>query len=110
MIFDYGKIIKNNTFRDSVELFDTYSSFYNVKFDFSYNEFENFINNLYMLYEDHKEIYKYRSDMQQFLLYAIDNKTKCSKKIITLEDILDSIYEIKTNKDDNNIIDKCYIK
>ena len=105
MIYEYSKIIKNNTYNDGINLFNIIPYFYNVELVFSANEFRNFLNNLYNIYEYHNEIYKYRDDVKKYLIHAINSKQKSDNKKLVIEDILDSIWEVKTSED-NDTIDK----
>ncbi len=89
--------IKSRTIRNSVELFSAAHFSYGVNCDFDSGKFENFINNTYSIYEYHNEIYKYEKDMGTFLGHAIATSIEKGKKRITIEDILDSIWEVKTS-------------
>ena len=88
-------VIKNKTIYDSLDLFGKAKSLYGISYSFSMKNFENFAINLF-------DIYKYRQDVRIFLEHAIVSNIEKGKKILTLEDISDSIWNVKTNSDKDN--------
>ena len=95
-------VIKNKTIYDSLDLFGKAKSLYGISYSFSMKNFENFAINLFDIYKYNNEIYKYRQDVRIFLEHAIVSNIEKGKKILTLEDISDSIWNVKTNSDKDN--------
>lgn len=95
-------VIKNKTIYDGLDLFGKAKSLYGISYSFSMKNFENFAINLFDVYKYNNEIYKYRQDVRIFLEHAIVSNIEKGKKILTLEDISDSIWNVKTNSDKDN--------
>lgn len=98
-MYRISDFIKNRTIRKSVELFNIANLSFGVECSFSLGKFENFIDNTYKLYEYNNEVFKYEEDIDTFLRYTIMKKVFNNKRRITIENILDSIWEVKTNDD-----------
>lgn len=98
-MYRISNFIKNRTIRKSVELFNIANISCGVYCDFSSGEFENFIDNTYNLYEYHNKVHQYEEDIDTFIRYTIMKKVSINKRKITIENILDSIWEVKTNDD-----------
>lgn len=96
-MYNISDFIKNRTIRKSVELFSIANISCGVNCEFSSGEFENFIDTTYDLYEYHNRIYQYEEDIDAFIRYTIMKKISNNKRKITIENILDSIWEVKTN-------------
>ncbi len=100
-MYNISDFIKNRTIHKSVELFSIARISFGISCDFSSAEFEKLIDEIYKLYEYHNDIYKYEEDIDIFLRYTIMNGIRNGRKKITSEDILDSIWEVKTNRNLN---------
>ena len=101
-MYYFESVIKNKTIYDGFDLFGRAKSLYGISYSFSMKNFENFANNLFDIYKYNNEIYKYSEDVHIFLEHAIVSNIEKGKKILTLEDIRDSIWNIKTNSDKDN--------
>ncbi len=88
--------IQNKTMGDSIKFFSEIYFLYGIETKFTYKKFENFISNLYDIYQFRGEIYKYREDVRLFLGNALIITIMEGRTNITIENILDSIWDIKS--------------
>lgn len=101
-MYYFETVIKNKTIYDGLYLFGRAKSLYDISYDFSMKSFESFANDLFDIYKYNNEIYKYSEDVHIFLEHAILSNVEKDKKRLTLEDIRDSIWDVKTNSDKDN--------
>ncbi len=97
-IIDFSEEIKKRVLDTGKEKFNQ-SLACGIQLGFSMHEFESLNNNLYQLYQFKGEITHYIGDMDLFITNAIVAQMESSSRVLNLEDILDSIWDITVNKD-----------
>lgn len=104
-IYEFGKVIKEKVISNSMKLICDASNSYGINFDFEFSDFVRLSDNLYNVYEYKQEVYKYEQDMDVFLTFTIINSVETGKENVKIEDILDTIYEVKTT-DEKKLAEK----
>lgn len=97
MVYRYKDIIKNDVYNYGINLINYASELYGINFDFGCEKYKKFLNDMWSTYKYKQEIYNYKQEMKDILDYAIATNMEKNKKIVTIVDLIDSIYEIKTN-------------
>lgn len=97
-IIDFSEQLKKRVLSTSKERFNQ-SLVCGIKLGFSMQEFESFNQTLYQLYQSKQNILRYVEDMDLFVTNAIISKIESPNKVLKLEDILDSIWDVTVNKD-----------
>lgn len=90
---------KEKVYNNSILYFSYVSYLYDIEIDITIKKLKNFNDNLFDIYKRKQEIYKYENDMILFLETAVSNTISNNRKILNLETILDSIFEIKTKEE-----------
>ena len=102
-VCNFSDLIKSKVISNSVGFLGDISSNYGISYDFSYADFVKFNNNLFSMYEYKKEIYKYEEDMEMFLIATMIDSIENNKKKISIEDILDGIFLVRTSNYEDNM-------
>lgn len=97
-VIDFSETLKKRVLSTSKERFNQ-SLACGIKLGFSMQEFESFNQTLYQLYQFKKNVIHYVEDMDLFITNAIISKMESPNRVLKLEDILDSIWDITVNKD-----------
>ena len=101
-IYNFSDLIKSKVIANSVGFLYDISIDYDISYEFSYTEFVRFNNNLFSMYEYRKDVYKYEEDMKFFLIATMIDAKENNKKKISIEDILDGIFLVRTNNYEDN--------
>ncbi len=97
-IIDFGEKLKKRVLISSEEMFNK-SLTHGIKLGFSMQEFEAFNQTIYQLYQSKKNTAHYVENMNLFITNAITSKIESPNRVLKLEDILDSIWDVTVNKD-----------
>lgn len=96
-------IIKERVIQESISFFNYAEEMYGINIEISKDSFIRLNNNIYKIYETKQQVYKYETDMNNYLEMALLLSLKNRSYTIDKELILDSIYEVKTKNKDNYI-------
>lgn len=82
---------------------------YGMKLDFSIHRLKELNNDLYTIYQYHQRVCFYEEEMNLIITNALFKKIESKNRILKLEDILDSVWDVISEKKETTIHKNKYL-